>query len=218
MKTITLFLLAAALVAAPPAANAQSAFTKDNLTKMMRKGGLHLNAGFRKPTDSDVSQRGHYGVSVGLSPGETNGWTYPVALSMFSETLDGPSGEGFAVLRSQSLLAGVGYGWHFGKLSTGASLQAGFSRLRVRPEGDVLHAFNLTSGDVFVHVKNAPMLRPQLKAEYFLTRKLTLRLSGDYVLMHPDITVEKPGGAVTDQWDASNFHANVGIGVYPFHK
>ena len=67
-------------------------------------------------------------------------------------------------------------------------------------------------------VSDTWLLRPQIKAEYFLTRKFTVRVSGDYVLTHPEIVVITPAGQISNRWDASNFHANVGIGVYPFHK
>jgi hypothetical protein len=218
MRTITLWVLSAALLAVPHAAHAQSEFIKDNTAKIIRKLGVHLNTSFREPTDSDVTKGRTLGVSVGLSPGDSNGWRYPIAVTMFNENLHSPSGARFAMLRTQALLAGIGYGWHFGKLSTGASLQGGYSVNRVRPDGDARGAFDLTSGEVFVHVRNAFLVRPQVKAEYFLTRKLTLRVSGDYVYMRPGITVETPAGVIGNRWDASNFHANVGIGVYPFHK
>jgi len=179
---------------------------------------VHLNTSYRAPVDPDVTQGQSYGVSVGLSPGETNGWRYPFALSFFSEHLNSPSGVEFARLRARALLGGIGYGWHFGKLSTGVSLQAGYAMYRLRGEGDVFGALELSGGPVTMDVNNTWLVRPQLKAEYSLTRKLTVRVSGDYVLTHPEIVVTTPTGRITDRWDASNFHVNVGIGVYPFHK
>jgi|SRR6187431_409394 len=218
MKLLTHVMLIAALLAAPSTVQAQQEFIKNNVAKMIRKVGVHANASFRAPTDNDVTTSGTYGLSVGLSPGETNGWRYPVALAFFSEDLNGPSGRQFAVLRGRAILAGIGYGWHFGKLSTGVAMQAGYVDYRVRPEGDVLSAFNLPSGTVNMDVGNTWLLRPQIKAEYFLTRKITVRVSGDYVVSHPDVVVTTPAGRTTTEWDASNFHANVGIGIYPFHK
>lgn len=214
----TIVALGAMLAMLPNAAEAQQQFIKSNTLKMIRKLGVHLNTSFREPTDRDVSKGQTYGVSIGLSPGRTNGWRYPVSLNFFSENLHGPAGGRFATLRTRSILAGIGYGWHFGKLSTGASLQGGFAMNRVRPDGDVLGAFALASGEVAVDVRNAFLMKPQLKAEYFVTPKFTLRLSGDYIFMRPDITVHTPFGTLRNQWDASNFHANVGVGFYPFRK
>jgi hypothetical protein len=219
VKTATFLLLCVVLIiGAPSSAQAQPEFIKTNTAKMIRKLGVHLNTSFRQPTDGDVSKGRSYGVSVGLSPGKTNGWRYPVSLGFFSENLHGPNGGRFAALRSRAILAGLGYGWHFGKLSTGAQLQGGFAVNRVHPDGDVLGAFGLTEGDVAVNVHNAFLLKPQLKAEYFLTPKFTLRVAGDYILMRPDITVDTPMGGFRNQWDASSFHLNFGVGIYPFHK
>ena len=115
MKTSTFAaLLAAILLMSPRAAFAQQEFIKDNAAKMIRKLGVHLNTSFREPTDGDVSKGRTYGASVGLSPGQTNGWRYPVSLNWFSENLHGPTGGQFASLRSRAILAGIGYGWHFG--------------------------------------------------------------------------------------------------------
>lgn len=219
MKASSFAALVAALLSLSPTPGfAQQQFIKDNTAKMIRKLGVHLNTGFRQPTDDDVSKGRSYGVSVGLSPGETNGWRYPVSLNFFGENLHGPTGGQFAALRSRALLAGVGYGWHFGKLSTGAQLQGGFAVNHVSLDGDVLGAFGLTAGDVAVHVHNAFLVKPELKAEYLLTPKFTLRISGDYVFMRPGITVDTPSGVLGNRWDASSYHANIGVGIYPFHK
>jgi hypothetical protein len=153
-----------------------------------------------------------------LSPGQTNGWRYPVGITMFNENLHGPNGQQFALLRSRAIMAGIGYGWHFGRLSTGVSLQAGFAFNSARPRGDVPGAFDLPGGAVSMHAGNSPLLRPQIKAEYFITPKFTFRVSGDYMLIKPDITVTTPVGTISDRWNASNIHANVGFGYYPFRK
>ena len=211
-------LTTACLLLLPYDAAAQPEFIKGNVAKMIRKVGIHANTSFRAPVDQDVTEGRSYGLSVGLSPGETNGWRYPVALSFFSEHLNSPSGAQFARLRGRALLAGIGYGWHFNKLSTGVSLQGGYAIYKLRGEGNVFGALEVANGPVAMDVSNSWLLRPQIKAEYFLTRKFTLRASGDYVLTHPDIVVTTPAGRISNRWNASNFHANVGIGIYPFHK
>jgi hypothetical protein len=211
-------LVAGLLMCVPSSADAQPQFIKSNVAKMIRKVGVHANTSFRAPVDRDVTEGRTYGISVGLSPGETNGWRYPFALVFFSEHLNSPSGAQFARFQGRALLGGIGYGWHFGKLSTGVALQAGYSMNSLRGEGDVFGALELSNGPVTMDVSDTWLLRPQIKAEYFLTRKFTVRVSGDYVLTHPEIVVVTPAGRINDRWDASNFHANIGIGVYPFHK
>lgn len=109
MRKITFALFALSLIASPPAAHAQPQFIKDHAAEMIRKLGVHVNTSFRKPIDDEVTRGGRiYGVSVGLSPGETNGWRYPIGLTMFSEKLHGPSGAPFALLRARAIMAGVG--------------------------------------------------------------------------------------------------------------
>lgn len=208
---VTLLVLA---TAAP--SSAQSQFLKDNLAKAARKIGVHGNVGFRHPIDADVSKGASIGASIGLSPGETSGWKFPLAMSLYRENLLAPDGDTFAVFRSISLLGGVGYGQHFGRVSASATLQAGYAFNHGRLAGDPARAFAAES--VALDVGNAFVLRPHLGLEYELTRKLTLRASGDYVWTRPDIVVRVPGLRIEDRWDVSNVHANVGIGFYPFRK
>ena len=207
-----------ALVPCRAEAQLTSSFTKDNITDMLRKVGVHLNTSFRNPLDPDVTKGTSLGASIGLSPGQTNGWRYPFGLTMFTEHLHSPTGQEFAVLRTRALLAGIGYGWHFGRLSTGVSLQTGLSVNSALPRGDVQSAFGITAGTVSVDAGNALLVRPEVKAEYFIKPKFTVRVSADYMLLRPDVTVTTPAGQITDQWDASNIHANIGFGVYPFRK
>ncbi len=218
MKASPFAVLAVLVLLSPSTALAQQSFIKTNVTKLIRKVGVHANVSFRAPVDNDVTEGQTYGVSIGLSPGDTNGWRYPFALAFFGEDLHGPTGAQFARLRARAILGGIGYGWHFGKLSTGVALQAGYGIYHLDGEGDVFTALNQTSGPVTMDVSDTWLLRPQIKAEYFLTRKITVRVSGDYIQTRPDIVVTTPAGQISRQWDASNFHANFGIGVYPFHK
>ncbi len=219
MKATSLFLIAGALIATlPGVAQAQPEFIKDNAVKLARKVGVHVNTSIREPIDSDVTKGTTFGASIGLSPGRANGWRYPFGFTVFSENLLSPNGQQFAELRARAIMAGIGYGWHFGKLSTGASLQTGYSFNRARTQGDLLSAFNLPSGAVSVRAGNSLLLRPQVKAEYFITPKFTFRVSADYMMTRPDITVTTPSGTIADRWDASNVHANIGFGFYPFRK
>ena len=218
MKIIAIVVLTGAVMTAfPGRADAQS-FIKDNLGKIIRKVGVHANASFRHPTDEDVTKGTTFGGSIGLSPGQTNGWRYPVGLTLFDVNLHGPNGQQFALLRARALMAGIGYGWHFGRLSTGVSLQAGYADNSVRPRGDGPGAFNLPGGVLSMHASNSPLLRPQVKAEYFITPKFTFRVSGDYMLIKPDITVTTPVETISDRWNPSNLHANIGFGFYPFRN
>jgi len=210
--------LALSFFLAPATAQAQPEFLKDNVTKLVRKVGVHVNTSVREPLDGDVTKGTTFSASIGLSPGRTNGWRYPFGFTTFSENLHGPTGEQFAVFKSRAILAGIGYGWHFGRLSTGASLQGGFGFNHGTLSGNTAHAFGSPEGPTYIHIQNSPLLRPQVKVEYFLTPKFTLRSSADYMLLRPSISVITAAGPQEDRWHTSNFHANFGIGFYPFRK
>src|SRR5262245_27482559 len=132
--TIRTFALIGGLAVAlgPVPAQAQSEPSRSGAVELIHKVGIHLNTSFRDTTDPDVTKGTTFGASIGLSPGRENGWTFPVGLTMFSEDLHSPNGETFAVMRTRAVMAGIGYGWHFGRLSTGATLQTGFALNRGR--------------------------------------------------------------------------------------
>lgn len=210
-------LIGALLLALSPApVQAQSEF-KDNITKIVRKVGVHVNESVRNSTDPDVSKPTGIGVSVVLGGGRKEGLKFPVGLGSFSENLHSPSGSQFGSVRSWMILGGVGYGWNAGKLSTGVDLQTGVGFNSGRLEGSAAQAF-ATEGPVSIDVGNSLLLRPRVKAEYFITPKFTLRTTADYVFTKPGISVVTAAGTFADRWDPSHFHANVGIGFYPFRK
>jgi hypothetical protein len=206
------------LTLVPSMAHAQSSGIKDNAVRLIRKVGIHANGSYRYPLDSDVTKGWGTGVSVGLSPGRTNGWRYPVALTFFSQDLHSTNGVEFASVRTRAILGGIGYGWHFGRLSTGVQIQTGYAFNHANLDGDVEHAFNAPTGTVSTEADNSWLLRPAIKAEYFITSKFTVRVSGDYVYMRPGIVVTTPVQRFERQWDESNLHANFGVAFYPFRK
>jgi len=202
----------------PSPAVAQQEFLKENVKKIIRKIGIHANVSVREPLDHDVTKGTTYGASIGLSPGRTNGWRYPFGFTTFSENLNGPTGEEFATFKSRAIIGGIGYGWHRGKLSLGTSLQGGWGFNHGRLYDNTARAFGSPEGPTSIHISNSPLLRPQIKAEYFLTRKFTVRTSADYMFLRPGIEVTTVSGRQEDRWRLSNFHANLGVGFYPFRK
>ena len=95
-------------------------------------------------------------------------------------------------------------------------LQTGYALNHVSVKGDLEHAFNAAM--VSADVGNSWLLRPSVKAEYFLTPKFSVRVSGDYVYMRPRIVVTTPTERFEGRWDESNLHANFGVAFYPFRK
>jgi hypothetical protein len=217
MKLFSCGLMAVLLIAAPSPAQAQPEFIKEKAETLVRKVGVRVNLGFRNPIDSDVTKGRTIGVTVGFGPGSRTGWRFPVALTRFSEYLHSPSGERFGSLTATAIVGGIGYSWHFGRLVTGAALETGYAFMSERTEGDLQHAFQ-TPGDVALDVDNSLLLRPHVKVEYFITPKVSVRTSADYVLARPGVTVTTPTERITGRWDATNIHANVGVSFYPFRK
>ena len=102
------------LVMGAPSANAGD--LRDTAITWIHKVGFHGNMSVRHPTDPDVSRGVSFGPSIGLSPGKTNGWKVPFALSTFSDDLHtSAGGTQFGSVRTRALLVGIGYGWHFGR-------------------------------------------------------------------------------------------------------
>jgi hypothetical protein len=202
------------LVAGPSPANAGD--LRDTAITWIHKVGIHGNVGFRHPTDPDVSRGVSFGPSIGLSPGNTNGWKFPVALSMFSEDLHNPAGTQFGSVRTRALLVGIGYGWHIGRLSVGPQIEVGYAFEHASMDDGGAAAFGAPVATV--HADDAWIVRPEFKAEYFITPKVTFRTSVDYVRLEPEVAVTVPTGVISDQWSLSNVHANVGVGFYPFRK
>ena len=212
-------LVAMALTLLARPAMAQQEFIKDNISKLIQKVGVHVGASFADPMDTHEAYRdGSYGVSIGLAPGANNGWRYPFGIGWYTEELVAPNGAIFSQLRARPVYGGIGYGWHFGKWSAGAQLQAGWSFNSLKPHGDPVAAFGTEPAAMVMEVSDALSVRPQLKVEYFLTRKLTARSSLNYVFTNPRVTVTTPNGVISDRWNASNVSLAVGLGFYPFRK
>src|SRR5512147_1122573 len=88
-----------AMTLLPDPAAAQGDFVKDKLGKMIKKVGFHASASFADPLDTQRAYRdGSYGVSVGLAPGNTNGWRYPFGIAWYTEELVAPNGTIFTQL------------------------------------------------------------------------------------------------------------------------
>jgi len=203
----------------PHPAQAQSDFLKDKVGKIVRKVGFHASTSFSDPIDQEnIIRDGSYGLSVGLAPGTTNGWRYPFGFGWFTEELRGPSGASFVKLQSLPIVGGIGYGWHFGKLSTGIQAQAGWAFNSGKAIGDMGAAFGQPGFPVSVSIGDSFVVRPQAKIEYFLTPKFTVRSSLNYVNTHPMVRLTSPEGTTARRWNASNVTLSIGIGVYPFRK
>jgi hypothetical protein len=221
MKLQALGLAAALVLTLTPSAHAQDYdFFKEKAIKIIEKTGVHVSTSFADPLDKASAEKdGSWGLSVGLAPGVRNGWRTPFGIAWFTEQLRNPSNHVvFSELRSRPILAGIGYSWHFGQLSTGAQLQAGWAFNSLKTDGDPAVSFAPQGGVLAVDVHHAPVLRPQFKIEYFLTKKLTARSALSYMFEKPRVDIITPAGTISERWSASNVQLSVGLGFYPFRK
>lgn len=203
----------------PSPARAQSEFIKDNVSKIVRKVGFNASTSFSDPIDKDnIVRDGSYGLSVGLAPGHTNGWQYPFGFAWFTEELKGPTGASFVKLQSLPIVGGIGYRWHFGKLSTVIQMQAGWAFNSGKAIGDMGAAFGAPGFPVSADIGDSLVVRPQAKVEYFLAPKLSVRSSLNYVMARPMVTLTTPQGTTSRRWDASHMTFSLGVGIYPFRK
>ena len=85
-------------------------------------------------------------------------------------------------------MSGIGYSWVHGKMTYGAQMGVGYSFNKVTLNDGVSTLFGVAE-PVAVDVSNSWVLRPQLKAEYFLTRKFSLRSQLSYTYTDPDVVV-----------------------------
>ncbi|MEO8679406.1 MAG: hypothetical protein ABI665_10190 [Vicinamibacterales bacterium] len=216
-KNIYLAVIVALLAGNATPAFAQGEFVKENLSRLIKKVGVHVGIGLSEPLDSDVTKATKYGVSVGLAPGRGNGWKYPVGITWFSEELRGASGEQFGLLQTRAALAGVGYGWHFGKLSTTVALQAGIALNTVKLDAAAARVFDSES-EPKIRLKNSAIVRPQVRFEYFITERITVRTALSYIHTQPNIAVQTSAGPAPGNWNAHNVNAAIGLGYYPFRK
>ena len=85
-------------------------------------------------------------------------------------------------------MSGIGYSWVHGKMIYGAQMGVGYSFNKVDAERRRLDAFGVAE-PVCVDVSNSWVVRPQVKAEYFVHRKVSVRTQLSYTYTDPDVVI-----------------------------
>ena len=67
-----------------------------------------------------------------------------------------------------------------------------------------------------VDSSNSFAVRPQLRVEYAVARKVAVYTSAGYFFTEFDNVIETSVGRFENEWDASSFNLFVGVMVYPF--
>ena len=102
-------------------------------------------------------------------------------------------------------------------MTYGAQLGVGYSFNSVTLNAGVESVFGVQQ-PVGVTVSNSWVLRPQVKAEYFLHRKISLRTQLSYTYTDPDVVVHTAVQNIEHEWRPHHVQLSVAVGVFPFRK
>ena len=205
-------LMCAVLALAVTATNA-SAQVITNMVKRVGVGGL---VGGIFTFDDEVNTGVAFGVNAGLAPAPGFGPTLGLGWYQADRTLSGVSGDReVGRLRVRPLMAGVGYTWVKDRVAVGLSINAGISFNSIRLNDEYRNFFG-PGTEVRIDSSNSFAVRPQLRVEYAVARKVGVYTSAGFFITEFDNVIETPVGRFENEWDASSFNLFVGVMVYPF--
>jgi len=190
-----------------------SAQTFQNLA---RRAGVGGSVGAVFTLDDDVSVGPAFGFNFGLAPEPGLGPTLGFGWYQADLTLPGASGDvEVGRLRVRPIMAGIAYTWVTGRVATGVSLNAGISINSIRLDDQYRNFFG-PGTEVTVDASNSFCVRPQVRIEYAVGRKVGIFSSAGFFFTEFDNVIETPVGRFENEWDASSFNLFVGVMVYPF--
>ena len=211
-------LIAALVIAfAPRPAEAQGDFIKDKLKALIEKSGVYVSASSRSSIDNDVRMGRSFGIGYGTAGSKRTGVKYPFSLSGYSGDLETVEGNDFGRFKARQLLGGIGYQWVRGKLVYGGQVNVGYSLNDVEIDAAAPAVFRSQS-PVRIDVSNSWVVRPQLKAEYFLHHKVSLRTQLSYTYTDPDVVVTTATEQFSHEWRPHHVQMSVAMGFFPFRK
>lgn len=186
------------------------------ITNMVKRAGIGGSVGGIFPFDDDVTVGMAAGINAGLAPAPGFGVTLGFGWYLGDLTLAGISGDAdIGSLRVRPFMAGVGYTWVKGRVATGVSINAGISFNSISLN-DQYRTFFGPGTEVSIDASDSFAVRPQLRVEYAVTRKVGVYSSVGYFFTEFDNVLETPIGRFENEWDASSFNLFVGAMVYPF--
>ena len=203
---------------APAPAQAQGEFMKSKVKELIEKSGVYVSVSTRSSLDNDVQMGRTYGIGYGTAGAKRSGIKYPFSFSGYSGDLETEANRaGFGRFKARQIMSGVGYQWVHGKMIYGAQLGLGYSFNSVTLDPGVAAAFD-TPEPVSVSVSNSFVVRPQVKAEYFVHRKLSLRTQLSYTYTDPDVVIHTVTQDHTQEWRPHHVQLSFAVGVFPFRK
>jgi hypothetical protein len=211
--------LVAALVMAlvPRPAQAQGDFIKDKLKSLIEKSGVYVSTSTRSSLDNDVRMGQTFGLGYGTAGSKTNGWKYPFSYGGYSGDLETAGGADFGRFKARQIMSGIGYQWVHGKMVYGAQMGVGYSLNSATVNTGAAEAFS-SGTPISISVSNSFVLRPQVKAEYFLHHKFSVRTQLSYTYTDPDVVVHTATESLSREWRPHHTQLSVGVGIFPFRK
>jgi hypothetical protein len=202
----------------PSPAQAQGDFVKSKLKDLIEKSGIYVSAATRTSVDDDVKMGPTFGVGYGTAGHKRDGWKFPFSYSGYRGALTTTStGVEFGEFKARQIMSGVGYQWVRGKMVYSAQLGLGYSFNKIELQPVAQQAF-ASSEALRYDVDNSFVVRPQVKAEYFIHPKLSLRTQLSYTYTDPDVVVQTPTETVTREWRPHHVHLSFAVGVFPFRN
>lgn len=201
----------------PVPAQAQSDVFKSKLKELVEKSGVYLSAGTRTPIDNDVHMGPSIGIGYGTAGQKRTGIRFPISFSGYAGDLQTTEGQDFGRVRARQLLAGVGYQWVHGKMVYGVQMNLGYSFNSVTVDANAPAVFS-SAPPVRIDVSNSFVVRPLIKAEYFLHHKVSVRTQLSYTYTDPEVTVTTAQNQFMDEWRPHHVQATIAMGFFPFRK
>jgi len=201
----------------PRPAEAQGEFIKTKLKELIERSGVYVSASSRTSLDNDIRMGRTYGIGYGAAGRQKTGRKIPFSFGGYSGDLETTSGTDFGRFKATQLMSGIGYSWARGKMVYGAQLGVGYSFNRVELNPAVSAAFGVAE-PVGVSVSNSWVVRPQVKAEYFIHRKISLRTQLSYTYTDPNVVIHTATENIGHEWRPHHTQISAAIGIFPFRK
>ena len=191
---------------------------KSKLKDIIEKSGIYVSASTRTSVDNDVKMGPTFGIGYGTAGQKRNGWKFPFSYSGYRGALTTTStGVEFGEFKAKQIMSGVGYQWVHGKMVYTAQLGLGYSFNKINLQPVASQAFASTEA-VRYDVENSFVVRPMVKAEYFVHHKLSLRTQLSYTYTDPDVVVQTATESFVREWRPHHVHLSFAVGVFPFRK
>jgi hypothetical protein len=209
--------VASAMLLSPGPAEAQGDFIKSRLKDLIERSGVYVSMTTRTALDDEVRMGPTLGIGFGMAGRQRTGKKFPFSFSSYSGQLETLDDNRFGRINAKQIMSGIGYQWARGKTVYAAQLGVGYSFNSVSLDPGVAIAFGVPE-PVGVDVGNSFVVRPQVKVEYWVHRKLSVRTQLSYTYTDPEVVIRTVNEAFTHEWRPHHVQLSLAVGVFPFRK